>query len=166
MSQIGLQSRWSISFHHSSLPLLVVYAASHSSSTTTMESFVDFSVAEDFPLFEEEGTESPMLMLTAAAPPFDLFLEAFDLSTEMPVPGTGGPQPRVEIPRIRTSSDAGSTRSVGSDKLRATHACTKCRQRKVKCSGERPRCKHCLEFGLECEYVDGKRDRTRKFVAE
>ncbi|KAJ9660982.1 hypothetical protein H2201_006710 [Coniosporium apollinis] len=127
-----------------------------------MGSFVDLSVAEDFPLFEEEGTESPTLMLAAAAPPYNLFPEYFDLHAEMPIPGAGGPQPRVEIPRIRTTSDAGSIRSVGSDRLRATHACTKCRQRKVKCSGERPRCKHCLDFGLECEYVDGKRDRTRK----
>ena len=50
------------------------------------------------------------------------------------------------------------------DKNRVAHACEPCRQRKTKCSGERPACQHCEDFKLHCVYADGKRDRTIKRV--
>ncbi|KAJ9641099.1 hypothetical protein H2199_005767 [Coniosporium tulheliwenetii] len=79
-----------------------------------------------------------------------------------PSPQAGGPAPKVATPRITQGSDAGTTISVASDKQRTTHACTKCRQRKVRCSGEKPRCKHCVDFDLDCRYADEKRDRFNK----
>jgi len=48
------------------------------------------------------------------------------------------------------------------DKHRVSHACEPCRHRKTKCSGERPVCKHCEDFRINCVYTDGKRDRTKK----
>ncbi|CAF9903755.1 MAG: hypothetical protein ALECFALPRED_002962 [Alectoria fallacina] len=71
---------------------------------------------------------------------------------------------KVAIPRLRRSSEDQSL-SKGSplaDKNRVAHACEPCRQRKTKCSGERPICQHCEDFKLPCVYADGKRDRTKK----
>jgi hypothetical protein len=71
---------------------------------------------------------------------------------------------KVAIPRLKRSVDAGgegTTRSGG--RHRVTHACEPCRHRKTKCSGERPVCQHCQQFGLPCYYADGKRDRVKKY---
>ncbi len=72
--------------------------------------------------------------------------------------------PKVAIPRLRRNSDDQSTSkgSPAADKNRVAHACEPCRQRKTKCSGERPVCQHCEDFKLPCVYADGKRDRTKK----
>ena len=78
------------------------------------------------------------------------------------------PQPRqqqpsaakIAIPRLRRESIMSQPPSV--EKHRVAHACEPCRQRKSKCSGERPICKHCQDFKISCVYADGKRDRTKK----
>lgn len=72
--------------------------------------------------------------------------------------------PKVAIPRLRRNSEdqSFSKGSVSADKNRVSHACEPCRQRKTKCSGERPICQHCEDFKLPCVYADGKRDRTKK----
>lgn len=46
----------------------------------------------------------------------------------------------------------GST-GYGLPRQRSTKACTKCRTRKTKCSGQVP-CARCLARGLQCEYVE------------
>lgn len=43
-----------------------------------------------------------------------------------------------------------------------THACEPCRQMKVKCNGERPRCQACNRSNFPCVYADDKRDWTKK----
>lgn len=43
-----------------------------------------------------------------------------------------------------------------------THACERCRQRKIRCNGERPSCQVCNLTNSPCVYADGKRDLTRK----
>lgn len=71
--------------------------------------------------------------------------------------------PKVAIPRLKRESDVtpgGSSKSGG--RHRINHACEPCRQRKTKCSGERPVCKHCQDFRISCYYADGKRDRVKK----
>lgn len=74
------------------------------------------------------------------------------------------PAQKVAILRLRRPSDVptstGSTKS--GEKHRVNHACESCRQRKTKCSGERPICKHCEDFRIVCVYSDGKRDRVKK----
>ena len=73
---------------------------------------------------------------------------------------------KVAIPRLRPNSEDQSVSkgSAAMDKNRVAHACEPCRQRKTKCSGERPSCQHCEDFKLQCVYADGKRDRTIKRV--
>ena len=76
-----------------------------------------------------------------------------------------GKTAKVAIPRLKRSADSqteGVTRSGG--RHRVTHACEPCRHRKTKCSGERPICRHCQDFKIECYYADGKRDRVKKYV--
>ncbi|EXJ85613.1 hypothetical protein A1O1_05979 [Capronia coronata CBS 617.96] len=70
---------------------------------------------------------------------------------------------KVPIPRLKRSMDADSQdapRSGG--RHRVNHACEPCRHRKTKCSGERPVCRHCQDFKINCFYADGKRDRVKK----
>lgn len=68
---------------------------------------------------------------------------------------------KVAIPRLRRDSEGySSTKSGG--RHRVTHACEPCRQRKTKCSGDRPICKHCADFKIQCYYADGKRDRAKR----
>ena len=72
--------------------------------------------------------------------------------------------PKIAIPRLRRGSEGASAAgsSAVGDKHRVSHACEPCRHRKTKCSGERPICKHCEDFRIDCIYADGKRDRTKK----
>lgn len=67
---------------------------------------------------------------------------------------------KVAIPRLRQDSNISQTATT--EKQRVAHACEPCRHRKSKCSGERPVCKHCSDFKINCVYADGKRDRSRK----
>ncbi|KAL8849238.1 MAG: hypothetical protein Q9221_005768 [Calogaya cf. arnoldii] len=69
---------------------------------------------------------------------------------------------KVPIPRLNKSKEDSSAAGFSGPHQRVTHACEPCRQRKTKCSGERPICKHCEDFSIDCVYEDGKRDRTRK----
>lgn len=71
---------------------------------------------------------------------------------------------KIAIPRLRRGSEGASAggSSIVGDKHRVSHACEPCRHRKTKCSGERPVCKHCEDFRINCVYTDGKRDRTKK----
>ena len=75
--------------------------------------------------------------------------------------------PKVAIPRLRRESDSNSATgpSRSGDKHRISHACEPCRNRKTKCSGERPACRHCEDFRIKCVYADGKRDKAKKSVS-
>ncbi|KAH7915304.1 hypothetical protein BJ138DRAFT_1109830 [Hygrophoropsis aurantiaca] len=44
---------------------------------------------------------------------------------------------------------------------RTSQACEKCRERKTKCSGDRPVCQRCASRGLLCEYASSKEARRR-----
>lgn len=73
-------------------------------------------------------------------------------------------QPVTQVLHLATPSfmDILTGHSLIADKVRVSHACEPCRQRKTKCSGERPVCRHCEEFQYSCFYADGKRERTKK----
>lgn len=71
---------------------------------------------------------------------------------------------KVAIPRLKRSLDAQEGSSKPGGRHRVTHACEPCRHRKTKCSGERPVCRHCLDFKIQCYYADGKRDRVKKYI--
>lgn len=71
---------------------------------------------------------------------------------------------KVAIPRLKRTLDTGDVASKPGGRHRVTHACEPCRHRKTKCSGERPTCRHCQDFKIQCYYADGKRDRVKKYV--
>jgi hypothetical protein len=70
---------------------------------------------------------------------------------------------KVAIPRLQRATETASNSARPSGRHRVNHACEPCRQRKTKCSGERPTCSHCHDFKIACFYADGKRDRARKY---
>ena len=75
---------------------------------------------------------------------------------------TGKIESKVPISRMRGQGGTSSTATARSQ--RVTQACNSCRQRRIKCTGERPFCKPCQDYSIECEYQDGKRDKDRRWV--
>jgi hypothetical protein len=71
---------------------------------------------------------------------------------------------KIAIPRLKKPAGTASNPARLSGRHRVNHACEPCRQRKTKCSGERPVCAHCQDFKIACFYADGKRDRAKKYV--
>ncbi|KAI0780603.1 hypothetical protein BD413DRAFT_666713 [Trametes elegans] len=56
---------------------------------------------------------------------------------------------------------------VPAARIRIAQACERCRKRKTKCTGERPKCTRCEKRGFDCEYVEEHRaNRTKKAVAD
>ncbi|KAL4970342.1 Zn(II)2Cys6 transcription factor domain-containing protein [Aspergillus stella-maris] len=64
------------------------------------------------------------------------------------------------IARMRKSDQPSTTRPKRVTRTHATNACTKCRERKTKCSAEQP-CKNCTTNDYECRYTMGKRERAK-----
>lgn len=83
-------------------------------------------------------------------------------ATMAPAPGDASKAAKVAIPRLKRSLEAGEATTKPGGRHRVTHACEPCRHRKTKCSGERPTCRHCQDFKIQCYYADGKRDRVKK----
>ncbi|KAF7594375.1 hypothetical protein BBP40_009356 [Aspergillus hancockii] len=63
--------------------------------------------------------------------------------------------PKVAIPRSTSVSSH-------SQRRRSARACEPCRQRKIKCDGNKPACRQCLEHNVNCSYLDVKRVRDQK----
>lgn len=84
-------------------------------------------------------------------------------SANMPL-GESSKAAKVAIPRLKRSLEAGEVNTKPGGRHRVTHACEPCRHRKTKCSGERPTCRHCQDFKIQCYYADGKRDRVKKYA--
>ena len=72
-----------------------------------------------------------------------------------------GEETGMAISRLEEEDARGPTgeESVTS---RVRQACEPCRQKKTKCHGEKPACKHCRELDIECYYADGKRGQDKK----
>ena len=66
------------------------------------------------------------------------------------------PTPKVAIPRSKSRENASHRRR------RSARACEPCRQRKIKCDGDRPVCRQCMENQISCAYLDIKRVREQK----
>ncbi|OJJ48135.1 hypothetical protein ASPZODRAFT_130073 [Penicilliopsis zonata CBS 506.65] len=62
---------------------------------------------------------------------------------------------KVAIPKVTTSDSSRLRR-------RSARACESCRHRKIKCNGNKPTCRQCVEHGQTCRYVDIKRVRDQK----
>lgn len=63
---------------------------------------------------------------------------------------------KLPIPRLRRERQESGGRRI-------SRACDACRQRKIKCDGDRPTCSLCHAQGLNnCSYSDGKAVRQQK----
>ncbi|KAH6618851.1 C6 transcription factor-like protein [Boeremia exigua] len=71
-------------------------------------------------------------------------------------------QRKVAIPRLQKPTHG---QIAPKERRRVPRACTACRSQKIKCTGERPRCKHCATTSRECVYIMPRKDRL-KIVSE
>ncbi|KAL6703588.1 hypothetical protein ACN47E_009533 [Coniothyrium glycines] len=71
-------------------------------------------------------------------------------------------QRKVAIPRLQK---VGQANDAAKDRRRVPRACTGCRSHKIKCTGDRPSCKHCSTTSRECVYIMPRKDRL-KIVTE
>jgi hypothetical protein len=69
--------------------------------------------------------------------------------------GAGPGVAKVAIPRA-------APYSIHSQRRRSARACEPCRQRKIKCDGNKPVCRQCHEHNVTCSYLDVKRVRDQK----
>lgn len=69
---------------------------------------------------------------------------------------------------IGSEKRGGSTSSASTTTTKARRtACDVCRERKVRCNGERPGCQRCRRLGHQCSYTVVKRqDITRSEVSQ
>ncbi|PVH92745.1 hypothetical protein DM02DRAFT_266286 [Periconia macrospinosa] len=72
------------------------------------------------------------------------------------------PPPKLAILRLAYERKSPQNRH---SKSRAQKACNNCRKRKVKCSGERPRCRDCVNQHVPCIYSQARKDRLRESVS-
>ncbi|KAL5372128.1 hypothetical protein DPSP01_013742 [Paraphaeosphaeria sporulosa] len=70
-------------------------------------------------------------------------------------PGISGR--KVAIPRLQRLNLSQSSMK----RERVGRACTACRSRKIKCTGDVPQCKRCGSTGRECVYVMPRKDRLK-----
>ncbi|KAI9672680.1 MAG: hypothetical protein M1831_000115 [Alyxoria varia] len=67
-------------------------------------------------------------------------------------PKTGGSQAQPPWAELKTKA--------GKDRKRLPLACMACRRKKIRCSGEKPACKHCLKSRIPCVYKVTTRKAT------
>ncbi|KAH7090694.1 C6 transcription factor-like protein [Paraphoma chrysanthemicola] len=76
----------------------------------------------------------------------------------MNMPSTPLGQRKVAIPRLQRPGQGPHTIK---DRRRVPRACTACRSHKIKCTGERPLCKHCAATSRDCIYIMPRKDRLK-----
>jgi hypothetical protein len=72
---------------------------------------------------------------------------------------TGGPGDGTDLGSKARGDDADSAPAwselktkAGKERKRLPLACIACRRKKIRCSGEKPSCKHCLRSRIPCQY--------------
>lgn len=63
-----------------------------------------------------------------------------------------GVQDKVPIPRVTPALQPPARRRV-------ERACEECRERKIRCGGQKPACKQCADFGVDCVYTSSRREK-------
>lgn len=71
-----------------------------------------------------------------------------------PHPGNGNQLINAKIPISRIARHNNCTSSG-----RVSRACDNCREKKTKCSGNRPSCHRCHDARVQCSYGDRKREK-------
>ncbi|CAI6333747.1 unnamed protein product [Periconia digitata] len=84
---------------------------------------------------------------------------AIPLSYLMSDPPLG--PPRVAIPRLERRGGDYRPAPTRNATKRVTKACVDCRTRKIRCSGEIPKCQNCITHGLICTYPQARTDRLK-----
>jgi len=79
----------------------------------------------------------------------------------MPLSTTTPGQLKVAIPRLPRP---GQGQAMMKERRRVPRACTACRSHKIKCTGERPLCRHCATTNRECVYIMPRKDRLKMSV--
>lgn len=71
---------------------------------------------------------------------------------------------KVAIKRLKRDEESWNQGlGSGTRSPRVRQACESCRNRKIKCYGEQPTCRHCRELGLECYYANGRREQRKRY---
>lgn len=104
------------------------------------------------------------------------FLHGVELVNSLPTPRTEA-SPSSDSVSVDSSRASGSRGRASNAKVaiprdvnslgplstgRVPRACSSCRSRKVKCSGEQPVCRQCRELDLACHYPLGYNERMKK----
>ncbi|PGH30796.1 hypothetical protein GX50_06424 [[Emmonsia] crescens] len=69
---------------------------------------------------------------------------------------------KIAIPRLQRLGQ--NQPSPTSERQRVSHACDPCRKRKSKCDGLRPVCSRCRDQEVTCVYLDGKREKLKRYT--
>lgn len=109
-------------------------------------------------LLQSRSSFSMTPLSSSSKPLFEL------MANHQPFP-THQNRPKLALPRLHPRlPDGESTVSANLGRNRVLQACQACKTRKVKCSGERPRCKQCIRQDALCRYEDGKREKSKRYV--
>lgn len=73
---------------------------------------------------------------------------------------------KVAIPKLKRHDSNRRPSIERSSHPRISKACDSCRIRKIRCSGERPRCRNCLDQPSPCTYPLARQDRLKKSVLQ
>ena len=76
---------------------------------------------------------------------------------------SGARASKLPIKRLKQEPGEPQTRKEANRSARVRQACETCRQRKIKCYGEQPTCRHCHEVGARCYYESGKREGKKQY---
>ena len=66
---------------------------------------------------------------------------------------------KVAIPRVPPASQPPARRRV-------ERACEGCRERKIKCEGQKPACAQCATSGVDCVYPPSRREKQEEQVEQ
>ena len=72
---------------------------------------------------------------------------------------------KVAIPRLEKRDQDSKSPQEKHGQPRVQKACDNCRKRKVRCSGEQPRCQNCVDQLAQCTYPQARKDRLKECVA-
>lgn len=103
------------------------------------------------------SNQTPFLSPTQPANPM---MQPYSSTSALPYPGSiesPVPPSKVAIPRI-------SAPTTYRGRRRSPRACKPCRQRKIKCDGNRPTCGQCAYHKNSCIFEDVKRVRDQKML--
>jgi hypothetical protein len=101
---------------------------------------------------ESSETGTPASNRQGTHPLEDSTSDEFGLSTNVPGEGIDlGSKPRESKSEIAPAWSELKTKA-GKERKRLPLACIVCRRKKIRCSGEKPSCKHCMRSRIPCVY--------------